>query len=499
MKASRERSEALVATVRGEVRQQLKEIGFTNVDDLAKKVADVLARSSAAGRKVTRRAAKNAKKTGPKKGGAKKSDAKKSAAKKSGQRRASTAARRRQGAKKAGGEEGGRLTPGGVRRRLDTELVRRGLAASREVRARLVEDGAVLVGGSLADKPARLVAESEPVVVIDLAARRFVSRGGDKLDAALDRFGVDPSGRRCLDAGASTGGLHRLPPAARARPPSSPWTSGTGSSTRRCDTTPGSRSWSAPTSGPCNRPIVGGPSVRPRRGRPLLHLACHRRPGPRRRSGRPRCRRRGARQTPVRGRAGRGEPGQGRDPASRGAPRRARRVASAFASQRATIMGAMASPLLGPAGNAEFLLHARAHGGSGDLSVADPRRAGGRARRRRASAPDAVADPRRPTPTSTCRRHPRPGSTSWPPSPSSCTPNGPRRPPSPGRPRRGSKTWAPRRAGRDDRPTSPATVPGPRARSSTTTVDLAVEPGRRRHHAPHRGPRLRPRHPRPRA
>src|SRR5207342_3360043 len=38
-------------------------------------------------------------------------------------------------------------------------------------------------------------------------ARRFVSRGGEKLDAALDRFRVDPSGRRCLDAGASTGGF----------------------------------------------------------------------------------------------------------------------------------------------------------------------------------------------------------------------------------------------------------------------------------------------------
>ncbi len=95
VKASRERSEALVATVRGEVRQQLKESGFTNVDDLAKKVADVLARSSEAGRKVARRAAKNAKKSGPKKSGAKKSGAKKSAANK-------TAARKASGAKKAG-------------------------------------------------------------------------------------------------------------------------------------------------------------------------------------------------------------------------------------------------------------------------------------------------------------------------------------------------------------------------------------------------------------
>ena len=58
VKASRDRSEALVATVRGEVRQQLKELGFTNVDDLAKKVADILARSSAAARNATGRGAK---------------------------------------------------------------------------------------------------------------------------------------------------------------------------------------------------------------------------------------------------------------------------------------------------------------------------------------------------------------------------------------------------------------------------------------------------------
>jgi polyhydroxyalkanoate synthesis regulator phasin len=69
MKASRDRSEALVGTVRGEVRQQLKELGFTNVDDLAKKVADILAKSSEAGRKATHRPAGKAKNTSPKKTG----------------------------------------------------------------------------------------------------------------------------------------------------------------------------------------------------------------------------------------------------------------------------------------------------------------------------------------------------------------------------------------------------------------------------------------------
>jgi len=105
VKASRERSEALVATIRGEVRQQLKESGFTNVDDLAKRVADVLARSSAAGRKVTHRSAK-AKKSGPKKSGAKKSGVKKSTAKK-------TAVRKAPGVKKAGAKKAGAKKAGG--------------------------------------------------------------------------------------------------------------------------------------------------------------------------------------------------------------------------------------------------------------------------------------------------------------------------------------------------------------------------------------------------
>ena len=93
-----------------------------------------------------------------------------------------------------------------MRRRLDTELVRRGLAASRTEAQAAVDAGLVTVGGRPAAKASTMVADSEPVA---LAAppRRFVSRGGDKLDAALDRFGVDPSGVDALDAGASTGGF----------------------------------------------------------------------------------------------------------------------------------------------------------------------------------------------------------------------------------------------------------------------------------------------------
>jgi polyhydroxyalkanoate synthesis regulator phasin len=90
VKTSRDRSEALVDTVRGEVRQQLKELGFTNVDDLAKKVADILARSSAAGRSATHRPAGKPKKSSPKKTGPKKSSATKTAVRKtSGTKKAS--------------------------------------------------------------------------------------------------------------------------------------------------------------------------------------------------------------------------------------------------------------------------------------------------------------------------------------------------------------------------------------------------------------------------
>ena len=66
--------------------------------------------------------------------------------------------------------------------------------------------GGVLVSGAVASKPAHMVAPSE---AIELAAppRRFVSRGGLKLEAALDVFGIDPTGLRCLDVGASTGGF----------------------------------------------------------------------------------------------------------------------------------------------------------------------------------------------------------------------------------------------------------------------------------------------------
>lgn len=84
--------------------------------------------------------------------------------------------------------------------------MRRGLATSRDQARVLIEAGRVTVGGAPAAKPARLVAPDEPIEVAG-PPPRFVSRGGEKLDAALERFGIDVAGRRVLDAGASTGGF----------------------------------------------------------------------------------------------------------------------------------------------------------------------------------------------------------------------------------------------------------------------------------------------------
>ncbi len=78
--------------------------------------------------------------------------------------------------------------------------------ASRPQAVAQIERGQVLVSGSVADKASRLVAPAEPIELIG-PPPRFVSRGGDKLDAALNRFAIEVTGRRALDAGASTGGF----------------------------------------------------------------------------------------------------------------------------------------------------------------------------------------------------------------------------------------------------------------------------------------------------
>jgi 23S rRNA (cytidine1920-2'-O)/16S rRNA (cytidine1409-2'-O)-methyltransferase len=93
-----------------------------------------------------------------------------------------------------------------TRRRLDAELVRRGLADSRGRAREAVAAGHVLVSGSIASKPERMVDEAEPIEFVG-ERPRFVSRGGEKLDPALDAFGIDVADLRCLDVGSSTGGF----------------------------------------------------------------------------------------------------------------------------------------------------------------------------------------------------------------------------------------------------------------------------------------------------
>jgi 23S rRNA (cytidine1920-2'-O)/16S rRNA (cytidine1409-2'-O)-methyltransferase len=97
------------------------------------------------------------------------------------------------------------------RLRLDAELVRRGLARSREHASELIAAKRVKVQGALATKPATGVTTDVAIVVADDPDRPdYVSRGGHKLAGALAAFvplGLVVEGRRCLDAGASTGGF----------------------------------------------------------------------------------------------------------------------------------------------------------------------------------------------------------------------------------------------------------------------------------------------------
>ena len=94
------------------------------------------------------------------------------------------------------------------RSRLDAELVRRGLARSRDHAVTLIAEGRVTVGGQAATKPATGVAPDAPVVVrSDPDEPSWVSRGAHKLLGALAAFPVAVEGRRALDAGASTGGF----------------------------------------------------------------------------------------------------------------------------------------------------------------------------------------------------------------------------------------------------------------------------------------------------
>ncbi|MCX4098304.1 TlyA family RNA methyltransferase [Nocardia sp. alder85J] len=97
------------------------------------------------------------------------------------------------------------------RARVDAELVRRGLARSREHAVELIGAGRVLINGAVASKPATAVETATPLLVRDEPDEvQWASRGAHKLLGALAAFeplGVDITRKRCLDAGASTGGF----------------------------------------------------------------------------------------------------------------------------------------------------------------------------------------------------------------------------------------------------------------------------------------------------
>jgi 23S rRNA (cytidine1920-2'-O)/16S rRNA (cytidine1409-2'-O)-methyltransferase len=90
--------------------------------------------------------------------------------------------------------------------RLDQEMVRRDLLPTRSGARRAIREGHVKVGGTTVTRPAHRV---DATIAIELqpAAALWVSRGGDKLAAALDGFAIDVDGRRAADLGASTGGF----------------------------------------------------------------------------------------------------------------------------------------------------------------------------------------------------------------------------------------------------------------------------------------------------
>ena len=94
-----------------------------------------------------------------------------------------------------------------TRRRADTLLAERGLAPSRTAAAASVRAGRVRLGkdGATVEKPSDLVPEDAELIVEE--GEEFVSRGGIKLKNALDELGVEVTGKRCLDVGASTGGF----------------------------------------------------------------------------------------------------------------------------------------------------------------------------------------------------------------------------------------------------------------------------------------------------
>ncbi len=93
-----------------------------------------------------------------------------------------------------------------ARRRLDAELVRRGLVGSRQAAKLEIESRNVLVGGAIALKATTMVDPGQSLRLLG-PGPKYVSRAGNKLSEALEQFAISPLGMRCLDIGSSTGGF----------------------------------------------------------------------------------------------------------------------------------------------------------------------------------------------------------------------------------------------------------------------------------------------------
>lgn len=90
--------------------------------------------------------------------------------------------------------------------RIDVYLVEKGYCESRNRASRLISEGKILVDGKIVTKASLDISEGEHSVVIT-EKEKYVSRGGLKLEGALDSFKIDVSGKKCIDVGASTGGF----------------------------------------------------------------------------------------------------------------------------------------------------------------------------------------------------------------------------------------------------------------------------------------------------
>src|SRR5260370_5494725 len=98
------------------------------------------------------------------------------------------------------------MKPKAVRKRLDLLLVERGCAESAQKAMAMIIAGEVQVDGQRAEKAGVPVAEDARIEIIS-RLQKFVSRGGVKLEGALEDFAIEPRGRICLDIGASNGGF----------------------------------------------------------------------------------------------------------------------------------------------------------------------------------------------------------------------------------------------------------------------------------------------------